>query len=194
MKKILSYIQSKFRSALGMSSGPQMIELRTHRSKALKNTRVGSSNAWVGREKLDLGNNVFIGQFNFIEASNGVTIEEGCQITNFISILSHSSHDSIRLYGAEYRNHTDLKGYLKGQVHIGKYCFVGPHCTIMPNTRIGMGSIISAYSMVQGEYPDFSIIAGNPAKVVGSTRDRDAEWLEKHPELKAYYKAWAEGN
>ena len=50
------------------------------------------------KKNLKLGNNVFIGHYNFIEASNGITIEEGCQITNFISITTHSSHISIRLY------------------------------------------------------------------------------------------------
>lgn len=159
--------------------------------KSLPLTRIGSHTSIVGETNLDLANDVFIGQFNFIEASNGIKISEGCQITNYISILSHSSHQSIRLYGKEYRNHTDLKAYVKGQVEIGKYTFVGPHSTILPNTKIGKGSIVSAYSMVKGDFPDFAIIAGNPAKVVGDTRDKDQEWLEKHPELKKFYDQWA---
>ncbi len=154
-------------------------------------TRIGSNTSIVGEDNLNLANDVFIGQFNFIEASNGIRIAEGCQITNYISILSHSSHQSIRLYGAAYRKTSDHLAYVKGKVEIGKYTFVGPHSTILPNTKIGKGSIVSAYSMVKGEFPDFAIIAGNPAKVIGDTRDKDKEWLEKHPELLKFYEAWA---
>ena len=70
-----------------------------------------------------------------------------------------------------YRESDDLIGYIQGKVNIGKYTFIGPHSTIMPNTTIGKGCIVSAYSYVKGNYPDFSIISGNPAKIVGDTRD-----------------------
>ncbi|MGY8926277.1 MAG: acyltransferase, partial [Flavobacteriales bacterium] len=143
-------------------------------------------------ENLILEDNVFIGQYNFIEASNGITINEGCQITNYISIVSHSSHNSIRYYGKEYRTTKDLKGYVRGSVEIGKYSFIGPHVTIMPNTILGKGCIVSAFSLVKGEFPDFSIIAGNPAKIVGSTLEKDKSFLNNNPELQELYNAWAQ--
>jgi len=158
----------------------------------LKDIRIGTSTTLISKENLNLSDNVFIGQYNFIEASNGMQIEEGCQITNYVSILTHSSHISIRLYGEMYRKSSDLVGYIKGKVHIGKYTFIGPHVTIMPNTIIGKGCIVSAYSFVKGEYPDFSIIGGNPAKVIGDTRDMDKELLSLHPEIKEFYKKWAD--
>lgn len=62
----------------------------------------------------------------------------------------------------------------------------------MPGVELGKGSIVSAYSFVQaGEYPDFAILAGNPARVVGDTREGDAEWLAQNPELHRLYEAWA---
>jgi hypothetical protein len=44
---------------------------------------------------------------------------------------------------------------------------------------------------VKGAFPDFAILAGNPAKVVGDTRQFDAKLLAEHPDLKEHYKAWA---
>ena len=157
----------------------------------LKDTRLGSSTSIVGKEGLTLEDNVFIGQFNFIEATNGILIEEGCQITNYISIITHSSHISIRLYGDQYRKSTDLVAYNKGSVKIGKYTFVGPHVTIMPGTHIGKGSIVASHSMVKGNFPDFSIIGGVPAKVIGDTREMDEPFLNEHPELRLNYDNWA---
>jgi acetyltransferase-like isoleucine patch superfamily enzyme len=61
----------------------------------------------------------------------------------------------------------------------------------MPNTKIGKGSIVAAYSYVQGEFPDFAIIAGNPAVVIGDTRERDQAVIAQHPELKQYYDEWS---
>ncbi|MSP70296.1 MAG: acyltransferase [Bacteroidetes bacterium] len=156
----------------------------------LVNTRVSNTCSLVSMEHLNIQDNVFIGHFNFIEASNGITIEEGCQITNYISIITHSSHISIRLYGKQYAG-LDMKGYVKGSVFIGKYTFIGPHSVIMPGTKIGKGSIVSAYSMVKGEFPEFSIIAGNPAKVVGNTRNIDGPFLQANPELRTFYEEWA---
>jgi acetyltransferase-like isoleucine patch superfamily enzyme len=164
---------------------------RTPSGVLLKDTRISNLTEIESKKNLILGDNVFIGHFNFIEASHGVTIEEGCQITNYISILSHSSHVSVRLYGSAYRSTDDPKGYVEGKVHIGKYTFIGPHSTIMPNTTIGKGCIVSAHSLVKGEFADYSIIKGNPAAVVGSTKDLDEQYLKDDPELKAHYEAWS---
>lgn len=157
----------------------------------LKNTRISNTTFIDNLENLEIEDNVFIGHYNYIEASNRITIKEGCQITNFISITSHSSHISIRLYGKRYGSFQNHKGYEKGSVFIGKYSFIGPHSIIMPNTTIGKGSIVGAYSYVQGDFPDFSIIKGNPAKVVGDTRHLDSKYLTENPELKDFYNEWA---
>lgn len=191
--KIIRYIKNKIERFLLNRTRPKMLYKTVVNGKVIADTRIGSSTTIEGEKNLVLEENVFIGQYNFIEASNGITIREGVQITNFISILSHSSHNSIRYYGKHYRKHSsDLKGYIKGTVEIGRYTFVGPHTTIMPNTVIGKGSIVAAYSFVRGNFPDFSIIAGNPAKVVGDTRDNDSKFLADNPELTAYYNEWTQ--
>lgn len=188
---ILNFFSAKRKLRAAKDSAPQMLYGYEQNGLFLKDTRIGSATSIVGKEGLTLEDNVFIGQFNFIEATNGITIKEGCQITNYVSIITHSSHIAIRLYGDQYRKTTDPIAYNKGTVEIGKYTFVGPHVTIMPETKIGKGSIIASHSMVKGEFPDFSIIGGTPAKVIGDTREMDAPFLESHPELKTNYDNWA---
>ncbi len=154
-------------------------------------TRISNTTSIINKKNLHLENNIYIGHYNFIEANNKITIGEGCQISNFVSILTHSSHISIRLYGRHYIGQKSPIGYITGSVNIDKYTFIGPHTTVMPNTVIGKGSIVSAYSMVKGTFPDFAIIAGNPAKQIGDTRDIDKEYLKNNSELQQYYSAWA---
>lgn len=189
--RILRLIKSKIKKNSTEKFGPRVLTGFHHKGKFLKDVRISESTVLSFPQNLELDDNVFIGHYNFIEASNGISIAEGVQITNYISILSHSSHISIRLYGKEYRNAKDPIAYRKGSVRIGKFSFIGPHATIMPNTVIGKGCLVSAYSFVKGEFPDFSIIAGNPAVAVGSTKDLDKKYLEEYPELKEYYEEWA---
>lgn len=159
--------------------------------KYLPHTRVSNSTFIGCRKKLKIADHVFIGHFNFLDSCNGLSIGEGCQITNYISILTHSSHIAIRLYGKSYIENKEHVGYEKGSVEIGNYSFIGPHSVVAPGTIIGKGSLVTAYSYVNGSFPDFSILSGNPAKVVGSTRDHDQRYLRDHPELEEVYNSWA---
>jgi acetyltransferase-like isoleucine patch superfamily enzyme len=165
---------------------------RTAGGRWLPHTRIAPSTCIDGGHGLQLADHVFIGQFNFIDAGAGLVIEEGVQITNFVSILTHSTHRSVRLMGrlsATTAGHRP--GDVRAPVRIGAYSFVGPHSVVEAGSTLGRGTLVCAYSRVRGSFPDFAVLAGNPACVVGDTRERDVPWLEKHPELAAAYEAWA---
>jgi acetyltransferase-like isoleucine patch superfamily enzyme len=164
--------------------------------RLLPNTRISSASVIEHEDKLTLGDNVFIGAFNFIEASGGITIEEGVQITSHNAIVTHSSHRSQRLLGPAFTSWPvgpgdERPGWISGPVHIGAYSFIGPHCLIEANTRIGRGSLVCAGSFVRGQYPDFAILEGRPARVVGDSRHDDERALVRFPELRVLYEAWA---
>ena len=132
-------------------------------------------------DNLYIGDNVFVGHFNYIDGNNAkLTIGDSVEITNYVSILTHSTHHSIRFALNE-------KAKLIGSVAIGANSYIGPHSVIMPNTKIGKGCIVSAYSYVQGDYPDYSILRGQPAQIIGRTKDADEKLLKAYPELMDYY-------
>ena len=54
-------------------------------------------------------------------------------------------------------------------------CRIGAHVTILKGVTIGKGSVIAAGAVVTKDVPPYSIVAGNPAKVI-ETFD---EYLEK---------------
>ena len=152
-------------------------------------TRISNIAHLSNKKNLTIGTNVFIGHFNYIDGFDKVSIGNGCQITNYVSVLTHSSHNSIRLYGESYIEHwnKDMKGLLNAPVQIGEYCFIGPHSVIMPGTILGKGCVVSAFSFVSGTFEDFSIIRGIPAKQVGSVKESDKELMEEYPRLKNLY-------
>ena len=47
-----------------------------------------------------------------------------------------------------------------------------------------------AGSFVRGEYPEFAILEGRPARVVGDTRRTDERLLARYPELRILHDAW----
>lgn len=54
----------------------------------------------------------------------------------------------------------------KGDTVIGADVWIGTDAMILPGTVIGPGSIVAARSVVSGEWPAYSVIVGNPARLV----------------------------
>ena len=55
---------------------------------------------------------------------------------------------------------------LKGDTVIGNDVWIGQNAVILPGVRIGDGAIIGANSVVGGDVEPYTIVVGNPAKVL----------------------------
>ena len=157
--------------------------------KYLPKCRISSKALILEKKKLKIEDNVWINHYARIDTTCGVEIGEGCQIGYGACILSHSSHNAIRLLGTHYMEIPimDRAGYIFKPVKIGKYTFVGGGSCIMPGVTIGKGCVIGVNSVVTHDIPDYSIAMGNPARVTGSTLDTDRKYLAEDPELKEMY-------
>lgn len=101
------------------------------------------------KEGLKLGHETDIGAFTYINAKNGVVIEDRVQVASHCSIYSVSTIDEK-----------------KGKVTLKKNCRIGSHSVIMPGVTIGENSIIGAFSFVDKSIPSNVIAAGVPARVI----------------------------
>lgn len=54
----------------------------------------------------------------------------------------------------------------KGNTNIGSDVWIGYDATIMPGVQIGNGAIIASKSVVTSDVPAYSLVGGNPAKVI----------------------------
>ncbi len=165
---------------------------RSAEGRWLVHTRISSSTHIESSATLHIADHVFIGHHNLLDASGGLHIDEGVQVTSHCALLTHSSHQALRLAGRAYWGAAQPPGFVRAATHIGAYTFIGPHSVVAPGSHIGRGVLVRAFSYVDGTVPDFAIVGGQPARVIGDTRRVDAAWLLAHPDARADYDAWAQ--
>jgi len=98
---------------------------------------------------LKMGKFVDIGAFTYINAANGVEIQDNVEIGSHCSIYSKSTID-----------HKD------GKIVLEKNCKIGTHSVIMPGVKIGENTVIGAFSFVNKDMPANVVAFGVPAKIV----------------------------
>jgi acetyltransferase-like isoleucine patch superfamily enzyme len=82
------------------------------------------------------------------------------------SNVTFVTHDVFHL-GLNNLNQGNFS-YNKGCIEIMDNVFIGCNSTILPNVKIGPNAIIGAGSVVTHDVAPNSIVAGNPAKVIGT--------------------------
>lgn len=117
-------------------------------------------------ENLSIKDYVYIGPNARIQAIGKVKIDRGTIIG-----------PDLRVYSAnhKFRNATSIpydKTYIKKEVIIGQNVWIGGGVILLPGVTVGEGAIIGAGSVVSKQISKMSIVAGNPAKVIGH-RDED---------------------
>ncbi|MDE6868022.1 MAG: CatB-related O-acetyltransferase [Clostridia bacterium] len=55
---------------------------------------------------------------------------------------------------------------LKGDTVIGNDVWIGQNVTVLPGVNIGDGAIVGLNSVVAGDVPPYTVVAGNPAKII----------------------------
>lgn len=124
------------------------------------------------KKKLIVGNDVYIGPDSYIHAGGGVFIGNGTIIGPKVKIWS-VNHEYNNLEILPY-----TRKVLEYPVKIGKGCWIGLDVKICPNVTIGDGVVIAMGSVVTKDMPSFSIVGGNPAKVIKSRYSNEDERLK----------------
>jgi acetyltransferase-like isoleucine patch superfamily enzyme len=115
-------------------------------------------------ENILLQDRVCLGHNNSIWAFHRVIIGSYTQTARDLLIIS-GSHD--------VGSYEPLKNQ---EVIVGQGCWVGARVTILGGVRIGKGCVIGATSLVNESIPDWSIVAGSPARVIGKREPASVIW------------------
>ncbi len=114
--------------------------------------------------KLTIGRSSVIGDHVIMDARAGLTIGDNVNLSTNVAIWT-GQHD----YQAP-----DF-GYKEAPVRICDYAWLCFRATILPGVTVGEGAVVAACAVVTRDVPPFSVVAGNPARVIG-TRNRDLRY------------------
>lgn len=143
-------------------------------------TTFGRGTVFYAPTETHIGNNVYIGKYCSLEAD--IIIRDDVLIGNNVGLIGKYDHDYTQV-GMSIKDSPQIrdKDYnFKGKglkIEIDNDVWIGYGAIVMSGVHIGCGSIIAAGSVVVSDVPPYSIVAGNPAKVL-KKRFADEEILE----------------
>ncbi|MCP4523615.1 MAG: acyltransferase [Candidatus Gracilibacteria bacterium] len=124
-----------------------------------------------GTGTIDIKANVSIGQGLHITSQGSLIINSGTVISGNV-VITNIDHQYEDISKPVLEQPHDVK-----ETIIGKNCFIGYGAVIQAGTKLGRHCVVGANSVVRGEYPDFSVIAGVPAKIIKRFDTTTNTWL-----------------
>jgi len=113
-------------------------------------------------QNVNIGNNVTIG--NYVKIQNNVSVYEGVILEDYVfcgpSMVFTNVIDPRSKYpqvGAQFYRRTLVK----------EGASLGANCTIVCGHDIGRFAFIGAGAVVTKDIPDYALVVGNPANIVG---------------------------
>ncbi|MCL4120777.1 UNVERIFIED_CONTAM: hypothetical protein GTU68_060620 [Idotea baltica] len=107
------------------------------------------------------GDKLIIGKFCMIASDVTFIMNGANHLTGAVSSYPFA------IFGDDWQNAMEGKSYpSKGDTVIGNDVWIGYKATIMPGVSVGDGAIIGAYSVVTRNVAPYTIVGGNPAKVI----------------------------
>lgn len=121
--------------------------------------------------KITIGNHCWIGIRNSFACINSIEIGNNVLFAGYVHITDHS-------HGYEDINKpiTGQPLISKGPVVIEDDCWLGFGCEILSGVHIGRHSIVAARAVVTKDVPPYSIVAGNPARIVKKYNFENKKW------------------
>jgi len=125
-----------------------------------KGARIGK-NCILG-QNVNVGNNVVIG--NCCKIQNNVSVYEGVVLEDYVFCGPSMVFTNILNPRCKYPQ-VGSKYYKKTLVKEG--ASLGANCTIVCGITIGKHAFVGAGAVVTRDVPDYALVVGNPARIVG---------------------------
>ena len=114
-------------------------------------------------------------KYHFDFTGDKLIIGKFCQIASGVEFIMNGGNHLVEgistfpfsIFGNGWEGAMEGKAFPnKGNTEIGNDVWIGYRSLIMPGVKIGDGAIIATASVVTKDIPPYSIVGGNPAKIL----------------------------
>jgi acetyltransferase-like isoleucine patch superfamily enzyme/thioesterase domain-containing protein len=119
----------------------------------------------------------------YVEIGNGCTLAQNVYIIDGLHhplVANDRIEHGIDLFEGSHIMDAYGPGTETSFVKIEDLVWIGIRAVILRGVTIGRGSVIAAGAVVSQDVPPFSVVAGNPARVVGQLPSEEFD-IEQHP-------------
>lgn len=125
---------------------------------------LGNNASITFEENISVGQNLHITSGTHLVIGKNTTIAENV----FISSIGHQ-YEKIDTHIMDQPN-------IILETKIGENCFIGYGAVIQVGTVLGKHCVVGSNSVVKGEFDDYSVIAGVPARVIKKYNPISSKW------------------
>lgn len=137
----------------------------------------GECRVFGSEGNIEIGSDCYIGDSSKIWSARGITIGDRVLIAHSVNIHDNDAHPK----SAAHRHRQtaaicnagpyDLTDVGMAPIEINDDVWIGFNASILKGVRIGKGAIIGAASLITKDVPAYAIMAGNPARQVGTASE-----------------------
>ena len=122
--------------------------------------------------KISIGDYCFVGEYSRVWSALSVRIGNRTLISHNVTIMDNLTHSLspkkrheqiLHIFNGSFPDKDDLS---EQPISIGDDVLIGCQTVILRGVSIGNGAIVGAGSVVTKNVPPWTIVAGNPAKIV----------------------------
>ena len=143
--------------------------------KKTDNRLKGVTKIGAGNPNISLGSYSYMGKLSLYCWKDGYSLSIGryCSLATELTVILGGEHDIDWVSTYPFISNWNMKHIehkntpkCRGNIVIEDDVWIGHGVTLLSGTTIGTGSVIGANTVIRGKIPPYSIVCGNPAKII----------------------------
>lgn len=116
--------------------------------------------------RIRIGDDTIIGEGAVLDGRGSITIGDHVDMAT-----------EVMIYNSQHDTSSDDFHAITRDVVIKDYVFIGPRAIILPGVTVGRGAVVAAGAVVTRDVPDFAVVGGVPAAVIGQRKNTEPRYI-----------------